>query len=257
MGSEAVISLKDLKKGKCAAPPRIVLYGTPGIGKSTFANAAGAVFVSTEDGLTGIDVEAGAFPVAKSYQDIMEAMQVLATEDHNFHTVCIDSIDGIEMLLWSELCARSNVNSIERIDKGYGKGYVMAAETFSREILAGLNHLRDEKGMAVILICHHKIKRYDDPAGEAYDRYQLKLQDRLSELVVQWADVVAFANYEVHTRKSGDDKAEKHKGIGSGRRLLYLEERPTHIAKNRYGLPHQIDFTWEAFNRALNGGNEE
>ena len=59
------ISLKSLRKTGVARPPRIVLYGTHGIGKSTFAaQAPNPVFIPTEEGLDAIN--ATAFPVCLS-----------------------------------------------------------------------------------------------------------------------------------------------------------------------------------------------
>ena len=44
--------LNQVKTGKEAQPPRIMIYGSEGVGKSTFAaSAPKPIFIQTEDGL--------------------------------------------------------------------------------------------------------------------------------------------------------------------------------------------------------------
>ena len=66
------MNLKSLIKTKAEKkPPRIVVHGIHGIGKSTFASQAPApVFLITEDGLTNIEVDH--FPLAKTLDDVWQ-----------------------------------------------------------------------------------------------------------------------------------------------------------------------------------------
>ena len=92
------ISLSSLRKTGVARPPRIVVYGTHGIGKSTFAaNAPAPVFIQTEEGLDAINVDA--FPLCTSYEEMVDAIGALASEDHEFATVVVDSADWAEQLI--------------------------------------------------------------------------------------------------------------------------------------------------------------
>ena len=44
--------LDTIQSGREARPPRLLVYGQEGIGKSSFAaSAPGAIFIQTEDGL--------------------------------------------------------------------------------------------------------------------------------------------------------------------------------------------------------------
>ena len=77
--------LSRIERGRQSVPPRIVLYGTEGIGKSTFASQAPApIFVPTEDGLSEIDCER--FPLAKSIDDVLTALAELHVEPHDHQT---------------------------------------------------------------------------------------------------------------------------------------------------------------------------
>ena len=82
-----------------------MLYGTHGIGKSTFgAMAEKPIFVPTEDGLADIDCES--FPLARSLGEVMAALESLYSGDHDYRTVVIDSLDWLERLIWAEVCRR-------------------------------------------------------------------------------------------------------------------------------------------------------
>ena len=115
------ISLSSLQHHQRNLPPRILLYGGAGVGKTTLAACApAAVFVPTEDGLGTLDVIA--FPQAKSFADVMAAMDALLNETHAFESFVIDSLDWLEPLIWTEVCIRQKVSSMEELN--YGKGYM-------------------------------------------------------------------------------------------------------------------------------------
>ena len=60
--------LDSIQSGKENRPPRIMIYGAEGVGKSTFAaSAPNPVFIQTEDGLGEIDC--CKFPLATKVTD--------------------------------------------------------------------------------------------------------------------------------------------------------------------------------------------
>lgn len=247
------ISLSSLRRGPRQRPPRVVLMAPQGVGKSTFANSAPApIFIQTEEGLDALDVHA-AFELARSQQDVLDAIGSLITEDHEFKTVALDTADWLESLIHRQIAAQNNVDQIEKIP--YGKGYKFAVEEW-RKVLEGLDLLRNEKDMIVIITAHVKIKRFEDPTADAYDRYILDLHDTASSLLIEWCDVLGFANHSIATKTTEAGFNKKIvRGIGSGERVLHLEERPGFIAKNRYGMPSTIPFPkiggWKTFEDAL------
>jgi len=239
------MNLKSILVNDTISAPRIELYGVEGIGKTTFAaGAPNPIFILTEDGLGSLPVQH--FPIATSTDDVMNAIATLYQEDHSFGTVVIDSLDWLEAIIQGEIDAKHDAK-----DLAYGKGALIAAEKW-RVILEGLNALRLERGMVVILIAHTTIKRFDSPEVEPFDRYQPKLQERSNALVREWCDAVLFANYKTIVKHDdvGFNKTT-NRGISTGERLLYCNERPAYMAKNRYQLPDSIPLSWEAFETAI------
>ena len=244
------LSLKDLSSDPTIAPPRIVLYGPHGIGKTTFgAGAPGPVLLPTEDGIGKLSV--AHFPMLRSYEAVLEAIGALYQEEHKHQTVVLDSLDWLEPLIWKRACKVHGWADIE--EPGYGKGYIAALDIW-REFLDGVNALRTHRNMAVILIAHNQIKRFDSPDTEPYDRYQIKLQDRASALVEEWSDAILFANWRTFTTSTDVGFNKKViRGVTSGERVMFTEERPAYKAKNRYSLPPELPLAWQPFEDALAG----
>jgi len=240
--------LEQVRSGPKPAPRRVMLYGTHGIGKSTFAsNAPKPIFLQTEDGLGEIDCDK--FPLTASFDEAMKALSELYTDKHPYRTVVVDSLDWLERLIWSDVCRKRNVESIE--DIGYAKGYTFALTQW-REFLEGLTALRGDKGMTVVLIAHAKIERFENPETETYDRYVPRLHKLASAVVQEWCDEVLFASYKIHTKQNDEGFNRKRaQGVGTGERIIRTQERPAHVAKNRLNLPDELPLDWAAYAQHL------
>jgi hypothetical protein len=240
--------LESIITGSKPGPRRMLVYGTAGIGKSTFAtNAPAPIVIQTEDGLGEIDCHK--FPVSSSLDEVLEAIADLYNEEHAYQTVVLDSLDWLERLIWAKVCENRQVTNIE--DIGYGKGYAFSLSHW-RDVLDGLTALREAKGMTVILIAHAKIERFENPETDAYDRYMPRLHKTASALVSEWCDEVLFATYRVHTKTVDEGFNKKRvQGIGDGERVIRTSERPSHLAKNRLGLPDEMPLAWATFAESL------
>lgn len=261
------ISLESIKRS-VRKPPRILVYGPEKMGKTTFAvcehapptpdsppGAArpGVVVLPVEDGLG--DLDAMAFPLAKSYEDAVEAMSCLLTEDHPFTEFVIDSLDWLEPLIWDYTCRMNGWKSIE--DAGYGKGYI-AAEATWREFFDGVNALRDRRNMTVIMIAHQQTVRVEEPEHPAYDMATIKLHKRATALVGEYTDVILRAHMKTFLSADPSAKADaKKKGEArqlattTGQRVLACQPRPGALAGNRYHLPPELPLDWSAFASAM------
>jgi len=235
--------LSSITKGKMDRPPRVVIYGEHGLGKSTFA--AGApypIFIPTEDGLGNLDVHA--FPVAKSIDDVSEAIRSLITEDSEYKTCVIDSADWLE-----ELIATHVAEEYSEKERSFGRDSILIADEFSK-VLRGLDMLLS-RGMAIVVTAHAEVKRFDDPMGESYDRYRIKLQKRNASRLQEWADIVGFASHDSMIVKDGEGFSKKNRAVETGHRVLRLSRTPAYDAKNRFGLPDELPLTWSALQTAI------
>lgn len=241
-------NLNSISKTRRAISPKICLYGPGKIGKTTMAaSAPSPIGILTEDGSHSVD--AVAFPIATSLNDVYEQFNVLLNEQHEYRTLFLDSLDWLEPMLYSYVCEKNNWKDIET--PGYGKGYVAAAEEW-RNVLAWLDALRNQKNMGIIVIAHEQVKRFENPTGESFDLYTLKLHQKSTALVQEWADVIAFLNYRTFTKKEDAGFNKKQvKAFGTGERLMYLEARPAFLAGNRFNLPPELPLDWAEFQAAM------
>ena len=239
--------LNAITKTKRTRSPKIVIAGPGKIGKTTFAAMApNAIGILTEDGADAVD--ANAFPLATSLSEVYEAIGTLINDPHDFKTLFIDSIDWLEPLVQAHVCQSNGWKNIEA--PGFGKGYIAAAEEW-RTLLSGLEALRAQRHMGIILIAHDKVKRVEDPMTEGYDSHVLKLNDRAAALVQEWADVIGFCGYRVFTTKTDAGFGNKEtKATTTGERVLHVEPHPAHCGGNRFGLTN-MPLDWTAFSAAL------
>ena len=236
--------LSEVTSGRVDRQPRLVVYGVEGIGKSTFAaGAPNTIFLGPENGTETLDVKR--YPITRSWQDVLDAVDDLTLSDHTYKTLAIDTLDWIEPLIHEAVCQSVTPPKTSIEDFGFGKGYVEAL-ALGRVLLARLDRLRDAKGMTILLLAHCQIRPFKNPEGDDYDRYEMKLHSKLAAQFREWSDACLFANYEVTTY----EKNNKAKGISTGKRLLFTERRAAFDAKNRLNLPASMPLEWGAFETA-------
>lgn len=240
------LSLSNLKKVRADKPPRILIYGPPGIGKTTLGSEfPNPVFLQVEDG-TPKNVELTSFGKLNSYPEVFEALTALYLEEHDLKTLVIDSVTDLQKLVFAETCRRGDdkgnaKSNIE--DFGYGKGYVYAGRIW-QELLEGMNALRNEKGMAIVLIAHSVVTRFDDPETVSYDRYQIDLHKQSVGAIEREMDGILLLKQPVtvKTEESGFNKERARAADTGGVVLIHAIGRPAYTAKNRYGIPATLRY---------------
>lgn len=247
-----MININSLKPTINIRPPKIIIYGKSKIGKSTFGSQApNPIILDLENGMESIYV---AKQKANTFPEVMEFMRALYAQDHEFKYLVVDSIDWLERIMKSQLCSQYNSKTFnDRHCKvlAYGGGEQLLLSMWD-QFIKGLDFLRQEKNMGIILIAHNQIKKFDDPLTESYDQHSIKLEKRSGERLKEWADCILFASQKVKIEEEKQGfGAVVNRGKDMGR-IIYTEARPSFEAGNRFNLPPEIEFSWKAFYNHFN-----
>jgi len=249
------ITLESISKATAIKAPRIVIFGTEKIGKTTFAAGAPDPIllpIKGEEGADGIGVPA--FPTLTTHSQVIEALAALYSGEHDHKTIIIDSTSTLEPLIVDAALKAEGVSEEGKLGGGYGHQYDTPALMW-REITDGLDALREAKGMSSILIGHAEIRTHNDPDSEPYDQYTLSLNKKARALLFRWADVILFAHSKTYTKKDEAGFGKKRtRATGTGERVLFTQQRPSHPGggRNIYGrLPYELALDWQAFQAAV------
>lgn len=233
------IDINSLRKRRSDKPPRLIIYGPEKMGKTSLAASfPNPVFVQIEDGTPG-DLELTSFGRLTSFSQVMEALVALYSGEHGYHTLVVDSTSALEPLVWAEVCARKSWKSIE--EPGYGKGY-KEADYVWQEFWDGVTALWRDRGMAIVLIAHSTIERFDDPQTQSYSRYDIDLHDRVKNLLKREVDGILLVKQDVSLLKEDTGFGKERARASGSARWIFCEGSPAFTAGNRYGMPDKLLF---------------
>ena len=212
----------------------ILLYGSPKLGKSSFASKApGSLFFECEPGLNHLEV----FKVPTySWEAFLEACKLVAKGDHNFKTIVIDTVDNAFKMCSDYVCAKHGIEY--EGDMGHGKGWALVKNEWHRVLtrLASLPY-------GLIMISHAIDKTIETRTGE-YTKTTPSLPDRARNVVLGLVDIILF----------GDSIAKKDAaGNVTIERVVRTKPHPTYEAGDRTGrLPELLPLDYEQFVKAFN-----
>ena len=239
-----MIDLKQVSGGKQDREPRVLIYGSDGIGKTSFAAGAPDPFV--------IDVNKGSLQcdvrrvMPESWPEVMEWIDAVEKGKVKCKTLALDDLSTLEHMGNAEFFPGT---TIDKWDGGYGRGDSHAIMRW-RELLLALERVW-ASGKAIVLVGHMQVKHFDDPTGPGFDRFVVSVREKLAGLLRQSTDYVLFAREEISQQKVGGDT----KAVTNGVRWAHTKRCPAFDAKARGTtlFPEKILLSWDEFARARAG----
>lgn len=230
----------EVESGKIKKPWKGLIYGVPGIGKTTAAShAPKPLFVDLEAGSAELDV-ARLKGQIKTKEHLIAALRYFIKSD--YETLVLDTIQEVETILIRNMLDPDNKSQDKHfsvLDIPYGKGYEYLIGQW-RDLIKIFDTL-NANGKNVLMLGHETSQKYEDPTSENYDRFNVGINKKSVGFVTGKMDFVLFARHEVNLvdRKGSMDKK---RALGSGKRILHTEETPTIVSKNRFNLPSTMPF---------------
>lgn len=223
--------------GKQPKPMKAVIYGPEGVGKSTLASQfPKPLFVDVEGGTSQLDV--ARTPRPTTWAHLKQIIRDLATDQMGFETLVIDTADWAERLAIYQVCATNNCTSLGG-NNDFGASYNQLADMWG-QLLTGLEaDFIDAGKMNVVFLAHSSTRKFELPDEKGqFDRYELKLEKKVSPLLKEWASLLLFVNYKTVVILDANGKTAKAQG--GTRRVMYSEHCAAFDAKNRDGLPKEM-----------------
>ena len=229
---------------------RIFLYAVEGWGKTTLGAHAPKPFIVMPKGengyLTLLDFgRVPALPAADcgSWEELLATLTAFLANPGDRQTLVLDGLGAAERLCHESVVQKQFKG--EWGDEGfmaYGKGPEVALTPW-----LSMLHLLERihaAGINVVVLGHSRVKPYQNPAGPNFDRFIPDCHDKTWSATARQFDNVLFGGFKTIVT-GAKDVTKKGKGIGGTSRVLWGEQRDSHVAKNRCGLPEVLEMGGE------------
>lgn len=244
------MSLDNVRAGVIDAPMRILISAAEKTGKSTWASGAPSpIFLGADAGTEHLNIKR--LPQPQTFRDILEGLNEVETRGRSkgFATLVVDPLNWLSTHVEADVLGDSG-KSMADWGGGYGRGAAAAMDRW-RQIRSAIERVWST-GMHVILTSHVTVKKFEDPLGPGFERYELAMQKDAAGLFKQWVDAILFARQEAFGRV--DPTTKKVKAYGSAARMLHTEWSPAFDGGNRWCLPPEMPLSWPAFIEAREHG---
>lgn len=223
-------------RGRTFGPMRRVVFGPPGVGKSSFSATPKVIALDCERGLDHIGCDR--VPWAPTFDGNLALIREMCIGAGAWDTVMLDTADALEQQAAKEICAKEKKLSLA--DFGWGDGFHMVAARW-RELLFILEGAK-AKNRSVHLVGHVTTATIKDPTlPKDHSKQIASLTKHSWGATHQWADAVLFADY---ARGMVEGRA-----IMTGERLLRTVAGTGYDAKHRPNIAPELPLSWKAYER--------
>ena len=216
--------------------PKGIVYGPPGIGKTTFGAGSSGLLLDTENGIPfGLVVTHT--PYLPTWLEMKDCLDWLVTTPEPPPAIVIDTVDWLlrrieEQVSGVDGTVRGMTCTLNKSQGGYGNGKQVLRNYVYQYLLPTLDQIVN-RGTSVILLAHTIRRELTSMEGTTFERSMPQIHDDLANVMIEWSDFVGAAC------------------MLSGSRSLILQETNQLVAKNRYGITNAIPFSWQAFIDAI------
>lgn len=230
-GEKMQLPKEKKEKENNTARLTVTLHGPPKIGKTTFISKMDDVLIiATEAGHKHI--EAFVHPVT-TWLEFLQTAKLLATEEHQFKGVAIDTVDNLVQLCRTHVLNENKIK--DESDFGYGKGYKLVQQEFSRA-LDKLTLM-----MGVWFISHTVEKEIENYLGKKHTKKIPSLPNKQMKYITGLSDCILFADLE---QEDG----------GKYSRVIRCQNSNDWEAGDRSGLlPRTLPLDYNAFKSCFEG----
>jgi len=223
----------------------LFIYGTEGVGKTTFACQFPQPLSCFSLQETGFDdlLEVGLVPKEclginiKDYADLYS--QINKSKDK---TIVIDSTSGFQQFISDHVTATDFENK-PALFSAFSQGLRRNVPQHMIPFEALLNAKRAQ-GTNIVVLGHAEVDVIKNPMGADLVTYLPRVDVALAEIFTKWAQAVLFMNIEappdIVTEATKSGTILEGKVTKGAIRLMYTQKSLNHSAKNRLGLPPVI-----------------
>ena len=228
------------------SPLGMVIYGPPGVGKSSMAASFPKAGFIVDPQELGINVLAEYYQCKKpvmveeagSWTSLQTLLAHVASGKWPIDTLVLDSLTGLEKLCFIHHCEEYfEGNWSSKGFYSYQQGPENAAKTDWPDFIDLLEAVKVQ-GINVIVLAHSVVKPYKNPDGPDYDQYAPYANKHIWQHLKRWASSILFYNYHVEV----DQKGIRNKAnTETEERHIYTQWSAAWEAKNAFGLQYLID----------------